>query len=106
MLKTEYCSRYVFIRTRTHIIAAKRTQIKKTLQIKNEMKFLYKKKQQLNKELYYMYIQNANTWKCTRDKIDQSINQKLQDETKIIHEEQRQKIYFFFKIMKKNWKHQ
>jgi hypothetical protein len=29
---------------------------------KNEIKFLYKKKQYLNKELYNLHIQNANEW--------------------------------------------
>jgi hypothetical protein len=34
----------------------------RTLRIKNEIKFLYKKKQHLNKELYNLHIQNANEW--------------------------------------------
>jgi hypothetical protein len=49
-----------------------------TLQIKNEIKFLYKKKQQLNKELYYIHTQNANMWKSIWKNTEESINQKLQ----------------------------
>jgi hypothetical protein len=41
--------------------AAKRTETQvRTLKIKNEIKFLYKKKQQLNKELYTLHLLNAN----------------------------------------------
>jgi hypothetical protein len=70
--------RYVHIRALTHNIAAKKTQ---TLRMKNEIKFLYKKKQQLNKELCYIHIQSANTWKYTWNNIEKSINQKLQNDT-------------------------
>jgi hypothetical protein len=38
-------------------------------------------KQQLDKELYYVHIQNENTW----NNIQQTINRKLQNEIKIIH---------------------
>jgi hypothetical protein len=65
-------------------MAAKETQMQaQTLQIKNEIKFLYKKKQQLNKELYHTHIQNTNTWKSTWNSIEQSVNQKLQEEIKV-----------------------
>lgn len=46
-----------------------------TLRIKNETKFLYKKKQQINTLLYY--IHNVNTWQQTWISIEQSINLKL-----------------------------
>jgi hypothetical protein len=46
--------------------AAKGTQTQaQTLQIKNEIKFLYKKKQQLNTQLYHTHIHNANIWQQT-----------------------------------------
>jgi hypothetical protein len=60
------------------------------LRIKNEIKFLYKKKQQLNRELHHPHIQNANTWKHTWNNTEQSINQKLQGDMKIIHQKQQQ----------------
>jgi hypothetical protein len=49
--------RYTHIKRQTHNITAKRTQMQtQALRIKNELKFLYKMKQQLNKELYYVHI--------------------------------------------------
>jgi hypothetical protein len=42
--------------------AAIKTQtLTQILRIKNEMNFLYNKKQQHNNELYYVHIQNTNT---------------------------------------------
>jgi hypothetical protein len=80
MLKMKIVPRYAHIKTLAHNIATKKTQMHaQTLRIKNEIKFLYKKRQQLNKELRYIHIQNSNTWKYTLNNIEQSINQKLQN---------------------------
>jgi hypothetical protein len=50
--------RYAHIKTQTHNTAARKTQIQaQTLQIKNKIKFLYKKRQKLNKELYYTHME-------------------------------------------------
>jgi hypothetical protein len=50
----------------THNIAAKNTPIQEQkLRKKNEIKFLYKKKQQFNRELYHLHTENAKAWKHT-----------------------------------------
>jgi hypothetical protein len=54
-----------------------------TLCIKNEIKFLYKMKQ--DTQFYLMHIYNANTWQQTCINIEQSVNQKLQQEMNKIH---------------------
>jgi hypothetical protein len=61
--------------------AAKKTQTQaQILCIKNEIKFLYKKKQQLNTQLYHSHIHNVNIWQQTWDNNEQAIEQKLQQE--------------------------
>jgi hypothetical protein len=66
MLKNEDSPKICAHKTLTHNIAAKKTQTQaQKLRIKNEIKFLYKNNQQLNKDLYYVHIQNINTWKYT-----------------------------------------
>jgi hypothetical protein len=70
------------------------------LQIKNEIKLLYKKKHQPNKELCYTHMQIASTWKSIWNSIEQSVNRKLQDEIKTIHEKQ-QRIYPNYKHKQK-----
>jgi hypothetical protein len=47
------------------------------LRIQNEIKFLYKKKQQLNKELYTSHLFNAKYWKNTWNHIEQCRTNKL-----------------------------
>jgi hypothetical protein len=44
---------------------------------KNEIKLLYKKKQQLNKTLYTLHISNANTWGSTWNIVLQSITNEI-----------------------------
>jgi hypothetical protein len=67
------------IKIPTNNEAAKKTLIQaETLRIKNEIKFLYIKKQQ-NTQLYRIHIYNANIWQQTWINIYQSINLKLQD---------------------------
>jgi hypothetical protein len=53
----------IHIKTANTLEAAKHTETQtRTLRVKNEIKFLYKKKQHLNKQLYDLHIQNANEW--------------------------------------------
>jgi hypothetical protein len=53
----------IHIKTANTSEAAKHTETQtRILRIKNEIKFLYKKKQHLNKQLYDLHIQNANEW--------------------------------------------
>jgi hypothetical protein len=49
---------------------------------------LYKKKQQLNKELYYTHIQAANEWKTMWQIIEYPINKKLEIEVTKKYENQ------------------
>ena len=58
--------------------AAKYTQQKATkLRIKDEIKFLYKKKQNLNNQIYSLHLHLANNWGSlwshTRNSIDQEL---------------------------------
>lgn len=46
--------------------------------IKNELKFLYKKKQNINKELYRAHLHNAYTWNSIWEIIKEKINDKLE----------------------------
>jgi hypothetical protein len=59
------------------------------IRIKNEIKFLYAKKQTLNETLYKIPLQAANVWGKTWDIINQYITQKLdkkmENKYKIIH---------------------
>jgi hypothetical protein len=84
---------YARIKIPTHNTAAKKTQKQaQPLRIKNEIKFLYRKKQQLNTQLYHKHIQSGNNWQHIWPNIEQSINQKLQREMVEIHKTQQQKI--------------
>jgi hypothetical protein len=85
--------KYARIKLPTYNTAAKKTQTQaQILRIKNEIKFLYIKKQQLNKELYHSHILNANIWQQTWANIEQAIHEKLQQEMTRIHQKQQQKI--------------
>ena len=58
--------------------AAKFTQGKvHNLRIKDELKYLYMKKQQLNKQIYHQHILLANTWGNTWPYIQNTIEDKL-----------------------------
>jgi hypothetical protein len=51
------------IKTSHYSKAAKQTETQtRTLRMKNEINFLYKKKFQLNKQLYTLHINNVNNW--------------------------------------------
>jgi hypothetical protein len=58
--------------------AAKATVVKaQTMRVREEIKFLYIKKQQLNKKLYYLHLNVANTWGNTWYYIQDTIEPKL-----------------------------
>ena len=85
--------KYVNMKLPLNNEAAKKTQKQaQTLRIRNEIKFLYKKKQQLNIQLYHAHIYNANIWQQTWDNIEESINHKLQQEMKIVYLIQQEKL--------------
>jgi hypothetical protein len=48
------------------------------LRIKNEIKFWYTKKQNLNKGFYALHLQNANKWGNLWDIINQNIPKKIE----------------------------
>jgi hypothetical protein len=65
-LKKKLIPNYVRIKVPTYNNAAKKTQAQaQTLRIKNEIKFIYKKEQQLNIKLYHAHIHNAKIWQNT-----------------------------------------
>jgi len=56
----------------------KHTQQKtQNLRIKDEIKYLYRKKQQLNQKLYHLYLSLVNTWGNTWQYIQYTIEDKL-----------------------------
>jgi queuine/archaeosine tRNA-ribosyltransferase len=78
--------KYAHIKITTANEVAKKTQTQaQTLLIKNEIKFLYKKKQQLYTQLCHTHIHNVNTWQQTWANIEQSIEQKLQEEMEKVY---------------------
>jgi hypothetical protein len=91
-LRKKLIPKYAYVKIPTNKNeAARRTQTQaQTLRIKNEIKFLHKKKQ-LNTQLYYAHIQNANTWQHTWNNIEQSINKKLKQEMEKVYLKQQQK---------------
>jgi hypothetical protein len=60
-----------------------KTQIQgQTLQVKNEINFFFcKKKKQRNKELHYIHIQNANTWKSNEQSIIKKNARRIENNT-------------------------
>ena len=61
--------------------ATKYTQQKVTgMRIKDEIKFLHAKKQQLNQQMYYLHLTLANTWNNTWQYMLHTIESKLQKE--------------------------
>jgi len=48
-----------------------------TIRVREEIKFLYMKKQQLNKKLYYLHLNIANTWGNPWCYIQDTIETKL-----------------------------
>jgi len=58
--------------------AAKATAVKvQTMRIREEIEFLYMKKQQLNNKLYYLHLNATNTWGNTWYYIQDTIEAKL-----------------------------
>ena len=92
-LKNRLLPRYAHIKIPEYNEAAKKTKTQaQIIRIKNEIKFLYKKKEQLNTQLYYKHLQNANTWQKTWNIIEDTINEKLQHEMKTTYLKQQQKL--------------
>ena len=61
--------------------ASKFTQRKAThMRIKDEIKFLHDKKQQLNYQIYHLHLTLANTWNNTWQYITHTTERKLQNE--------------------------
>ena len=50
------------------------------MRIKDEIKFLHAKKQQLNYQIYHLHLTLANTWNNTWQYISHTIESKLQNE--------------------------
>jgi hypothetical protein len=48
------------------------------IRVKNEIKFWYKKKQLLNKQLYDLHLENGRRWGKTWDILDKNISHKLE----------------------------
>ena len=77
-LKKNLIPRYAHINIPEYNEAAIKTKAKAQIsRIKNEIQFLYKKKEQLNTQLYCKHLHNANTWQKNWDTIEDAINQKL-----------------------------
>jgi hypothetical protein len=65
-LRMKLIPKYAQIKIPINIEAAKKTLSQaRALRIKNEIKFLYKKKQNLNIQLYHIHVHNANIWQQT-----------------------------------------
>jgi hypothetical protein len=56
------------------------------LRIKDELKYLHMKKQQLNTKLYQLHLLLANTWGNAWQYIQHTINRNLEKETKPIYQ--------------------
>jgi hypothetical protein len=68
------------IKTSNHSKAAKQTEKQtRILRVTSEIKFLYKKKIQLNKSLYTLHIENANIWGNSWHIISQNIDNALEN---------------------------
>ena len=52
------------------------------IRIKDEIRYLHSKKQQLNLQIYHLHISLANTWNNTWPHIQHTIQEKLRRETK------------------------
>jgi hypothetical protein len=73
--------KYARIKISGHSLPATHTKNKaEEIRVKNEIKFLYLKKQQLNRELYTLQLLNAHTWDKSWELIHNEINIKLNKE--------------------------
>jgi hypothetical protein len=78
-------------------LVAKSTQSKvHNLRIKDEIKYLYLKKQQLNSQIYQLHLSLANTWGSTWQYIQSTIEEKLK---KIIQSKYKNLKSFFKKVI-------
>jgi hypothetical protein len=69
--------KYAAIKIPGNTMASIITKQQVYLRVQNEIKLLYKKKQQLNKELYISHLYNAKYWQNTWIHIKQDITTKL-----------------------------
>jgi hypothetical protein len=82
-------------------LAAKRTEYEtRKIRIRNEINSLYVKKQQLNKLLYSLHLDNAHTWGNMWDSIMQQINNNLNSTIAKKHKQLDAKIYKLLKEQK------
>jgi hypothetical protein len=69
---------YVKIKVAGTSLQAKRTQrVAELIRIKNELKFLYKKKQTINNQLYSIHLEAATFWDRNWNIIEENIREKL-----------------------------
>jgi len=78
-LRKKLTPNFARIKIPSYSPAAKATIVKtQTIKVREEIKFLYMKKQQLNKKLYYLHLNIANTWGNSwcyiRDTIETKLN--------------------------------
>jgi hypothetical protein len=85
--------KYAAIKVPGNTMASKITKQKaQYLRIQNEIKFLYKKKQQINKKLYISHLYNAKFWQNSWFHIEQCITNKLQIEIEKKIKNQKEKL--------------
>jgi hypothetical protein len=82
--------KYAKIRIQGTSRAAKRTQNQvTTLRINNELKHLYAKKQNINKQLYTLHLRNAHFWQrnwhIIEDSIDTSVHNEASQHNYTLH---------------------
>jgi hypothetical protein len=70
--------KYVKVKVSGNSLQAKKTQkIAEYIRIKNELKFLYKKKQSINNQLYSVHLEAVALWDRSWNFIEESIQEKL-----------------------------
>jgi hypothetical protein len=87
--------KYAQVRIRSHnktITRQTETQAAK-LRIKNEIKFLYSKKQHLNKTLYKLHLENAKQWRQLWNTIHNNITEKAEMRMRIKYTNLNNKIH-------------
>jgi hypothetical protein len=78
-LNNGFIPKYANVRCTGNSIPSNRTKrTAENLRIKNEIKFLYVKKQKLNKCLYESHLHNAHVWNKIWSLIETDINEKLE----------------------------
>ena len=79
-LRKKLTPKFARIKIPNYSPAAKATIVKtQTIRVREEIKFLYIKKQQLNKKLYYLHLNIANAWGNSWYYIQDTIEAKLNE---------------------------